>query len=163
MKNLKLFFLILVFGIIQAVFLDWFKVFNVQPDLLLLSMVIVSLGNDRGHSPRWAIALSLFAGIFKDIFASSWGLNTFLFPLWSFFIVRLSHKISFDEDIVRVGLVFVATLVYSISCALILACSGKIIPFGIISRIIILGSFYNVIVFLLIIQIYTDRRTDRHG
>ncbi|MDI6758515.1 MAG: hypothetical protein QMD94_02425 [Candidatus Omnitrophota bacterium] len=146
MRNLKFFFFVLILGICQAVFLDYFKIFNVKPDLLLISVIIVSLV----LKPAWAVVLSLFAGIFKDTFASCSFINTFLFPLWSFFIIKLSSKLSFDELPIRMGLVFIVAIVHNIFCALIFICSGKIIPPGIILRIVIVGAFYTAIVFLLV-------------
>ncbi len=150
MKNLKFSFLILFFGVCQAAFLDYFRVFNVKPDLLLISVVIVSLILKL----RWAVILSLFAGILKDVLVSSPCANAFFFPFGCFFIIQLSNKISFEELPVRIGLVFILAIVYNICCAAALIYSGRLIPFGIALRIIILGPIYTTIVFSLVSKIY---------
>ena len=70
-------------GIIQVTFLNYLKVFTVEPDLLLICAVIAALI----FPLKWALFFCLLAGIFKDVFgADVFAINTVLFPLLGFLI-----------------------------------------------------------------------------
>lgn len=142
MKNWVFFVLVLILGILQLTFLDWFKIFNLNPDLLLISAVIISLSVGW----RTALALSVFAGLFKDSFgANIFGINTILFSLWSFSIARLNKKISIDNNFMRITLVFMVALLHNTINGIILLYLGRVIPLGIFLRIVLFASIYTTL------------------
>ncbi len=150
MKKLFFLFIIIILGVLQPTLLDYFKVFSVKPDLLLISVVIASLVFDL----RWAFVLSVFAGFFKDIFGTStFGINTIMFALWSFLIVRLSKEISIDSDTRRIALLFIITAIHNTITGLIFIYSGRLVPLGIFLRVVIVESIYTAIVLPLIFNI----------
>ncbi|MDI6606116.1 MAG: rod shape-determining protein MreD, partial [Candidatus Omnitrophota bacterium] len=109
MRNWSFFFLILILGILELTLFNYFKIFNIKPDLFLVCAVLASLFLE----PRPAIALSLFAGLFKDSFSSNlFGINAVLFTLWSFLILKLNRKITLDNNFLRLGLVFIVALLH---------------------------------------------------
>jgi rod shape-determining protein MreD len=150
MKNLIFLAVIIILGLLQLTFLDAFMIFNIKPDLLLISALIASLFLEK----KPALALSLFAGIFKDAFGSSvFGLNCLLFCLWSFVIIRISKVISIEDNFLRMALVFMVVLLHNIVYGAILIYLGNNIPLGIILRIIFVGSIYTALVFPLVFKI----------
>jgi rod shape-determining protein MreD len=145
-KNFILVIAICAIGIFQATLLDYFRLFNVRPDLLLISMVMAGLYMEK----KWAISLGILAGLIKDIFVfGSFGINTLLFALWSFCIVRLSKKISIDDIPIFMLSVFLISMLNDIIIRLIFLYLGKVVSIGIFLRIMILESFYTAMVSIL--------------
>ncbi|MFH1414271.1 MAG: rod shape-determining protein MreD [Candidatus Omnitrophota bacterium] len=150
MNKFKFFILIIGLALIQLIFLEYFKFFGVTADLLLISVVIASLT----FRFRSAMVMAVFAGLIKDAFAAgSFGLNTLLFPLWTFLILRLSREIAIDSNMIRLGLIWIIALLENIIRGLVLIYLDKSIPLGIFLRIIFIGSVYTAIVFPLIYNI----------
>jgi cell shape-determining protein MreD len=119
---------------------DYFKVFTVKPDLILISMVVVNLLLDW----RWAFALSVFAGMLKDILCvSAFGTNTLIFALWSFLIIKLSRKISLENICLRAALMFVVVFASGIA-------ARPPVPAGILLRIVFLEAVYAAILLPLV-------------
>jgi rod shape-determining protein MreD len=138
-----LFFLIIVFAaMLQVTLLDSFRILNVKPDLFLISIVIASIIFDF----KWAIAVSIFAGILKDAFgADVFGINTLLFPLWSFSILKLSKKISLENNIICTGAVFIIVLLNDIIIRMIFISIGKTpVSLGSFLGITFLEAIYTV-------------------
>lgn len=149
MKVSKLLILTLVLGLFQLTLLQYFRVFGVKPDFLLVLVVIASLSL-RMH---WAIFFGVSVGIFKDIFGlNSFGLNILLFGCWSFLVVKISRKVSIEDGISATLLAFVIALLQNITSGLALVYSGAAVPFGIFLRIVILGSFYTAFTLPLILK-----------
>jgi len=112
MKRLYFFPIIFACALLQVTLMDHFKVFNIKPDLILISMVMVNLLLSR----PWAFTLSVFAGMLKDIFsAGSFGTNTIIFALLSFLIIKISRKISLENTYLRASLMFAVAIVSDIA------------------------------------------------
>jgi rod shape-determining protein MreD len=140
---------IVILGLIQVTLLNYVKIFDVKPDLLLISLLISSLFFER----KWAFILGISAGILKDIFATNiFGANTLLFALWTYLIIKLSKKISLDNNYIRAPLMFIITLSTSIITRLILIAQGNVIPLGITLRIMFLEPLYTALIFPLILK-----------
>ncbi len=141
---------IIILGILQLTFLDYFKVFGIKPDLLLISVVIASLVFEF----KWAFILSLFAGLFKDVFsATTFGINTLLFPLWSFLIARLNKEITIDYNFIRMALIFIISLLHNTITGLTFIYLGNPISLGIFLRIVSVQSIYTVLLLPLVFNI----------
>ena len=143
-KAIFLFFLaVIILGTLQAAF-------NYMPDFLLISVVIAALFLPA----RAAMALGIFAGLFKDSFgASSFGINTVLFTFWSFSILKLNRKITFDNDLMRLALVFTAGFLQNTVNGALRLYLGTTIPPGIFLRITLASSAYNTLVFIPVLSL----------
>lgn len=149
MRKLIFILTLIILVILQATVLNYFNIFNVRPDLLLISVIITSLF----FPPLLAISLSISAGILKDIFSiNAFGMNTPLFFLWSFLIIKLSRKITFDTDYIRLALIFVIAILNNIITRLILLFFGNPVSLGIFLRIVFIESLYTVIISLLVLK-----------
>ena len=149
MKNSIFIAAIIIFALLQTTILNCVTIFNVKPDLLLSSVIIASLF----FKPQWAIPLSIFAGILKDIFSVNvFGLNSILFFLWSFLIIKLSRKISFDSNYVRLVLVFIIAILNNIITRLIFLFLGNFISLGLFLRITFIESLYTALIFPLALR-----------
>ena len=149
MKKLIFISVIIILVLLEATVLNYVNIFNVKPDLLLISVIIASLF----FAPGWAISLSIFAGILKDIFSvNAFGMNTILFFLWSFLIIKLSRKIIFDSNYIRLALIFIIAILNSIISRLIFLFSGNFISWGIFLRITSVESLYTALIFLLVLK-----------
>ena len=77
--------LLLIAGLLQITLLDSFKFCNVKPDLILIMAILASFI----FGFREAILLSFIAGALKDALgAQAFGINSLLFPLWSFLLAQ---------------------------------------------------------------------------
>lgn len=133
-------FFIVILGLLQLRVFDYFRVFNLKPDLLLAGVVILNLFFDW----RKVFILSLLAGVFKDVFSAGPPLlNSALFPLWSFLIMKLSRKASLDNTLIRVVLLLIIAFLHNIISGFTLIYLGSLIPLGNFLRILFLGSFYT--------------------
>ena len=149
MKNFIFIAAIIIFALLQTTILNCVNIFNVKPDLLLSSVIIASLF----FKPQWAISLSIFAGILKDIFSVNvFGLNSILFFLWSFLIIKLSRKISFDSNYVRLVLVFIIAILNNIITRLIFLFLGNFISLGLFLRITFIESLYTALILPLALK-----------
>jgi len=152
MKSFIFFPVIIILGILQLTVLDYFKVFNLKPDLFLIAAVMAGLI----FNLRWALALSIFAGLFKDIFGvTSFGLNSLLFPLWGLLIVRLAREVSLDNIFMRMGLVFIICVIHNTISGIIFIYSGNFVPLGIFLRIVCFGSLYTALISPLLFKAFS--------
>jgi len=148
-KNLIFISVIIIFALLQVTILNYVNIFNIKPDLLLISVVIASLF----FQPVWAISLSIFAGIVKDIFSVNvFGMNTILFFLYSLLIIKLSKRFSFDSNYVRLVLLFIIAVLNNIIIRLIFLFLGNFISWGIFLRITFIESLYTALIFPLALK-----------
>jgi len=149
MKKMIFMSAIIICGLLQATVLNYINIFNVKPDLLLISVIIASLF----FKPQWAIPLSIFAGVLKDIFSVNvFGMNSILLFLWSFLIIKLSRKISFDSDYIKLALLFIAVIANNIILSLIFLFLGNFISLGLFLRITFIESLYTVLLFSFLLK-----------
>jgi len=150
MKNRIFFIYVLIFSLLQVTFVDYIKIFGAKPDLFAVAVVIAAIY----FAPRWALAISLFAGILKDTFSiDAFGINTLLLPILCFLVMRLSKEVTLD-NIVASGIVtFVVIIVYALLSRLISMYSNNQIPFLAFLRISFFEALYTALIFPLIFRI----------
>lgn len=152
MKKTILVALIVILAVIQATVLNYFKVFSVKPDLLLIAVVIVAILNP--FELKLIIPLSIFAGMLKDLCGiNSFGWATVLFPAYGLTIIYISRKITTDSIMIRTLFVLIAVITGSLFIALMNWCTGRIISLGIVFKIIFLESVYTALVAFLCFRI----------
>ena len=133
--------LIFILALLEASILNSFKLLGVAPNLLLISVVIAAVIFDL----RWALVFALLSGILKDsLGAGSFGLNTLLFPLWAFLIIRLSREIPLDSNILRTVLVFIVVILHNLLKKLIFFMLGaSSVSIGMFIYISLMESIYT--------------------
>jgi rod shape-determining protein MreD len=143
-------FILLALGILQLTALDNFKIFNIKPDLLLLSVIIVSLT----FQLREALFLSIFAGVFKDsLVTSAFGINTLLFAFWCFIIIKLSRKVTIDSSFMRICLVFIIVFLHNLIIGIIFLYLRITVALGIYLRIVFIESIYTAFILAMLFKI----------
>jgi hypothetical protein len=78
-----------------------------------------------------------------------------LFTLWGFLIIELNKKISIDNDLRRVVLIFILAIMHNTIRGLIFVYLGNFIPVGIFFRTVSLGSIYTAAVLPLLFKVIT--------
>jgi rod shape-determining protein MreD len=143
-------FLILL-GLVQATLLDNFRIFGVKPDFLLIAIVIASTFFEW----KKIVILAIFAGMLKDSLSiNMFGMNTLLFPLWSYVTRVLSGKINLDNNIAYAVLILVIGILSGIiKFIFVFLGSAFFIPPGVFLRITFLESVYSAIATPLIFEI----------
>ncbi|MBM3246063.1 MAG: rod shape-determining protein MreD [Candidatus Omnitrophica bacterium] len=149
----KVTYLLIIFsaGIFQASLLNLFRVFNVKPDLLLISAIFAAFIFDL----RSALALGAICGLLKDsLSANTLGINTALFGLWVFLIIRLSREIPLDNNLIRAAVVFVVVIFQNIiSRVIFFALGSHLSSLGVFIRAMILELIYASAILALIFYI----------
>jgi len=139
-----------ILGFSQITILDYFKVFGVKPDLILIAVFIAVFSLNL----KQALGVGLLAGVFKDAFTSNvLSFNAVLFPLWVFLIATLIKRISIEDNISRILLLFLVALLNNIISGLVLIYSSSSVSFGIFLRITFLASVYTALIFMSILRI----------
>lgn len=150
----KRFFLLalIILAIFQVTLLDGFKIFYIKPDFLFINVVLAALFFDL----KWAVLFGVSAGALKDIFSlSAFGLNTVLFAAWTYLVVKLSRKISIENDLLRAVLIFVITFSNAVVARSIFFFLGEInMPLGIFLRVGLLESLYAALISPLLFLVF---------
>lgn len=150
MSKRRLLSVILICVILQITVVPYFKIFGIKPDLILISIVIVSLSCDL----KLALGLSILAGAFKDIFgANTLAINSLASGLWSFLVIKLSRRIAIDINLSRAGLIFVIAILNAFVMKIFFWYLGTYVPLGIFLRISFLDSLYTSLVSLLVFRV----------
>lgn len=150
MRVSRVIILTLLLGFLQITILDYFKVFGVKPDLILIAVFIAAFSLDL----KSALGVGLLAGVFKDAFTSNLlSFNAVLFPLWVFLIVKLIKRVSIEDNISRVFILFLVALLNNVISGFVLIYSIGSLSFGIFLRITFLASAYTALIFALILKI----------
>lgn len=150
------FFFVAVFVacMLQVTAVNHFKIFGIKPDLILISIVLVSLFCEW----KVAVALSIMCGAFKDIYgAGPFVLNTILSPLWSILVINLARRLSIDINLTRAVLVFIIAVLNAFAIALFLWYMGTAVAFGVFIRTTFLDSLYTALLSLLVFKAFKIR------
>jgi rod shape-determining protein MreD len=148
----------MIAAILQATVLNSVRVFNVKPDILLVIAAFLSLECDL----RWALLLSVFAGVLKDaLIGNPFGLNAFMFALWSLLIFRVSRKISIETRLARLLLILIVAGLNILVAKLRLSFTAETIPPGIFLRTAVLEVVYTVLVSPLVFRLISPLLFDR--
>jgi len=148
MKKWIFFILVLAAVLLEATVLNSFRLFYAKPALVFTCVVLSAFYLDLGP----ALLLALFAGILQDIFSASlYGIHTLLYPVWTYLIIKVTAKMSLENDYLRMGLAAIFLLIYDIFARLVLISLGKpALALGIFLRITFFELFYTSAVFLLL-------------
>lgn len=122
-----------------------------MPDLLLISAITVTLILE----PRSALIGAILAGVFKDAFSTlAFPLNTILFVIWYFLILKLNKQISIENDFIRLGLVLVITFLHHLILGFTPIYLGNSIPLGIFIRTLFIESIYTTAIAPIIFKFF---------
>lgn len=144
-KN-NLILLILFIALLEVTILQNLRVFQAKPNLLLICVVVVSLY----FEVEYALVISLLCGALKDLFGTAlFGLNTFLFPVISFLIMKVSRKLVLKDTPVICATVFIVSFFYYILSRIALTYLGTVIPIWTFLRISLLESLYTAAIYPL--------------
>lgn len=144
MKKLLYLGLIAAFVLLEPTFLNYFRVFLVKPNLSLTAVFMACIF----FNPAWALAFAVFAGILRDSLGiSAYGVNTVLFPLWAFLILRLFKKISAENNIVRIAVLSIILVLNSIITKALIQHWGGVVSPWVFIKITTLETLYTVLVF----------------
>lgn len=141
----KNFFLaiIVVLALLEATLLNYFRLMQVKPDLLLVSVVLSALS----FQLKEAIFFALAAGVAKDLLnIGSFGINTLVFPVLSYLVWRLARKVFVENQLAFSALVGIVAVLNAILDRFIRLSAGNFLAVGIFLRISFLGSLYTALI-----------------
>ncbi|OQB09982.1 MAG: rod shape-determining protein MreD [Candidatus Omnitrophica bacterium ADurb.Bin205] len=146
MRPRPVFILTVLFAFLQITILEHFKFFGVKPDLIMVAVFTGAVY----LRPKPALAVGLFAGIFKDTFSLYlFGVNTVLFPIWVLLIAKLIRRVSIEDNLSRTLLITAVALLNNLIIGLTLVYTGVSLSLGIFTRILVFSSVYTALCFYL--------------
>ncbi|MFY9402895.1 MAG: rod shape-determining protein MreD [Candidatus Omnitrophota bacterium] len=147
----RLVILLFFFSVIfQVTLADYFKIFGVKPDLLLVALFIGGLFLEL----KWALVAGFILGAIKDAFLlNTLSLNTVLFPLWIIFYYKVSRRVSIEDNLSRSLLLGAIALLNNLISGLFLIFLGSAAPLGIFLKILFLSSLYTLLVCYLFLRV----------
>ncbi|MDD4899866.1 MAG: rod shape-determining protein MreD [Candidatus Omnitrophica bacterium] len=150
MKKRTLYLVIVLLALFQATLLNYFRIFNVKPDLLLICAVFVGLVFELKH----ALLFSLVLGFLKDAFtAQVFAAHIFYFPFLAAVTFFLAKKIPIETTLVRTVLIFLAVILIDLLKKFFQFSAGNYFTLGVYSKVIILESLYTALVSPLIFKV----------
>ncbi len=148
---------ILISFLLEATFLDEFRLFYLEPDLLLIWVIIAGLYFNQ----LTAILLSLLSGILKDTLGVSiFGINTFWFPVLTLLVIKTSQKISLESNLIFCAAVFGFSLLNDLVSRTALLILGYSLPGMVFFRIALSGSLYTTLIASLVFKFIKSRFRD---
>lgn len=125
---------------VQVTVLNYLKIFDVKPDLFLVSVFTAAFYLEW----KYALAVSIICGFLKDVFSVSVpGVYTIILPLWCYFLLRISKKISMERALffsIGAGIV---SLINGFITRFVLAGLGSFVPWALSLRMIVLEALYT--------------------
>jgi len=154
MKKWHFFAFIFICLLLQLTFLHGLSLWGVRPNLILIILIISCLKLDL----KWAVALGIYSGFMQELFTiNALPVDIFLYPAVSLLVVKLSRKITLENNLLRLILVLVVVLTVS-AIRLAMNTSGQIIPMGVMFRTILLEMALSLIVTPLVIKVIYGSR-----
>lgn len=149
--RLRLVIILFLFSIIfQAALVDYFKIFGVKPDFLLVALFIGGLFLEL----KWALVTGFILGAIKDAFLlNTLSLNTALFIFWVIFSYKVSQRVSIDDNLSRSLLLGVIALLNNLISGIFLIFLGSTVSLGIFFKILFFSSLYTFLVCYLFLRI----------
>lgn len=141
-RRIILLSIILFFALFEPVWTGYLRVFSVKPDILLLSVVLTAAFLNFWEAVFWG----MIAGFLKDIFSVyGIGINTLLFPVWSAVVVRISRKMTIDDDYALMAVAAIVVFFNGAVCRFIFSLSDRDIPFGVSLRVMLISPVYTAV------------------
>jgi len=141
---------VFICAILQATLLNYFRLWGVKPDILLLACVVASLS----FSLEKSLCLAVLAGFLKDILSlNHYGISTLFFPVIVFLVFKLSRKISVEDSNFCAMLVFCAVILNEVISKIFLEFFAIYIPLGVFLRVMIIEALYTAAISLLVFKI----------
>ncbi|MDD2752492.1 MAG: hypothetical protein PHN59_05105 [Candidatus Omnitrophica bacterium] len=150
MKKRTFFLVIVLLALFQATLLQFFRIGNVKPDLLLICAVFSGLLFEL----KYALFFSLVLAFLKDALAVHiFAPHIFYFPLLALLTNLLAKKVPIETTAIRIGLIFFAVILVNLLKKFIQFSAENYMALGIYLRVTFLEAIYTALVSPLIYKI----------
>jgi len=150
MKKRSLYLVIVLLALFQATLLNYFRIFNVKPDLLLICAVFAGLVFEL----KQALLFSLVLGFLKDALAAQvFAAHIFYFPFLAAVTHFLAKKVPIETTLVRSVLIFLAVILIDLLKKFFQFSTENYFTLGVYLKVIILESLYTALVSPLIFKV----------
>ncbi len=143
-KQLYAFLILSLISILQVTLFNYFRIFNVKPDLILSVLISYTFFLDF----TWTVSFAFLGGVFRDLMEGlPFGYNTVLCIVWVVLSSRVSRRLSVEHVLVRNIIVCSIILMNNIVMRFILISLGNVIELGVFFRVVILECIFTLILF----------------
>ncbi len=145
-------FLILLFATsLQCTLLNYFRIINIKPDIMLATLVMFSFF----YSLRCSLIFSLLIGIFRDVLGFlPFGFNTIICVLWVILAREIFQRLSIEDKLIRCITLFIIIVLNNLTLNCFMFIINKPIPTGILLKVIFLESLFTLPLSLMIYKIF---------
>lgn len=107
-RNLVFALLIIsIAALIQSTVLDYFRIFNIKPDIILATLIIFALFFEL----RWACITAFLGGGLVDLLGNlPFGFNTPIYILWAILANWIARKLTMENSFIRSSALFIIVL-----------------------------------------------------
>lgn len=158
MNTFLIIVMVLVNFILQTTILPSFSIFGVVPNTALILIIIISLNKGKYYGGFVGMAI----GIIQDIiFASTIGINAFIYFFIGFIIGALENTMARDNIVIPVICAFLGTIFYNVMYFLFLFFLSREVPFALFMKDVLLieivyNSLLTIIIYKIIGKIFVE-------
>ena len=140
-----------IIALLQATFLNYFRIINVKPDAILATLIIFV----HFFSLGWLVVFALFAGIFRDIFSIlPFGFNVIISILWVILAKQISRRLSIENNFIRSTMLFLIILLNNLFLQSLLFVLDRPIAMGIFLKTASLESIFTLLLALPMYRLF---------
>lgn len=90
--------ILLIVATLQSTLLNYFRIFSVKPDIILISLIIMT----AFFSLAWSVFFAFILGIFRDIFSIlPFGFNVIILIIWIILAKQITRRLSIEHKFIR--------------------------------------------------------------
>ena len=146
-----------IIALMQSTFLNYFRIFNLKPDAILLALIIIA----PFFSLRWSVTFAFLGGIFRDIFSIlPFGINIIICVLWIILAKQIFRRLSIENNLIRIIILCLIILLNNFTMQSILFILGNPIAIGTILKIVWIESVFALLLALPMYRFFAHLLTD---
>jgi cell shape-determining protein MreD len=144
-KQIYAFSILFIIALLQSSLLNYFPIFNLKPDAILASLVLLVCF----FSPAWSVIFAFLAGAFRDLFGSlPFGFNTLISIAWVVLAGRIFRRLSAENMFIRSAVLGLIILLNNLALQSLLFTLGRPLDMAAFLRILTVESMLSLLLAL---------------
>ena len=143
---------LLSLALLQSTLLNYLRIFNFKPNIILAGLIICFLLFDIKSS----VAFAFLLGVLRDLMSVyPFGFNTVICILWAVVVKRISKRLNVENFLVRNVMLFVIIVLNSLVMRFILFIPARSLSMGAFLRSMILEIIFTLALALPMYSLFT--------
>ncbi len=150
-KQIYALLILFIIALLQSTFLNYFRVFNVKPDIILITVIIFALF----FNLRWLVVFAFLAGIFRDIFSIlPCGVNVIICIFLVILTKQISRQLSVENKFIYSAVLCLIILLNNLILQSFLFVLDRPVVTGIFLKILFLESTFTLLLALPMYRLF---------